>query len=129
MTNVSAPTVEQLIEKLEECVNERGADYVYLTKAGNPPDGGSGCDYVRNGQPSCLIGCAVHKLGVSVEELASHELATAVSLFTRLWPNLRYDSLVVRVAQTAQNKQDNGKTWGEALTTAKEVAARESRGV
>lgn len=99
-------------------------EYVYTRP---DPFGYNTCVYQYNGAPSCLIGQALHRLGVPVESLAAADngaferkgastvlavLAPGTSADTRAW------------AQEVQYHQDLGNIpWGEAVRLADELEA------
>lgn len=112
---------EQLQEKVREIAAER-PDYVYR---GNGAVGKLGrCVYVRDGQPSCLIGHALWGLGLidaTLEQRGSgqgdntgdiHSLADTL--------NLDIDSDSLDWLSQAQYRQDVGRPWGEAVQLADE---------
>ncbi len=102
---------------LREVIEEFGADHV----APRIPDGvvgGSGCQYVYEGKPSCLVGQVLYRAGVSLAELTAVEgSAPQLEEFTR-WagPAAR------RLLAYAQEEQDAGRAWGVALAHAIELA-------
>jgi hypothetical protein len=102
---------DDAIELLQEAVAERGDGYV---------DRNAGF-YVSHGRPSCLVGLALVKAGVSVAALSDCEGWSAVGLPGRL-PILTHRA--AEVFQAAQNLQDSGQPWGDALIAAKERASR-----
>lgn len=95
---------EQLLGALQGRVAEEGEDYVYA-----PP---SGCVYVHDGAPSCLIGCALYDLGISLDELAEHDLHGGYSaLALPYWADERTKNLATKV----QSWQDERYTWGDSV--------------
>lgn len=113
---------EQLQEKVREIAAER-PDYVYKGKGGGVGKPGR-CVYVRDGQPSCLIGHALWGLGLidaTLEQRGSgqgfntgdiHSLADTLKL------DIDSDSL--DWLSHAQYRQDVGNTWGDAVQLADE---------
>lgn len=107
----------ELHTAIREVVEEYGEDYIYNTRR---ESGGKRCVYVNeSGQPSCLIGKALFKLGVPLEDLASFDGdyegdalgAVDLPVFS---PSGDYRS-ASWFAQLVQNAQDSGQSWGEAL--------------
>lgn len=109
-------TRENAIRAMTEVVKEAGVDHVYKQHIG------AGCSYVYEGQPDCLVGRALHKLGVSIETLEAMDedfgaFYSVVS--THLPEELDITAEAWRVLSLAQECQDRGHTWGVALDTAK----------
>lgn len=106
------PTVEQVTATIKAVVEEFGADYVYPYAAA-PAD----CrytEYDENGPtaPSCIAGHVLHRLGVPLDELRQWE-GNNIHGLQENYINLpagAYEGL-----SAAQEAQDGGKTWGEAL--------------
>jgi hypothetical protein len=114
-------TDEQFTDALKAVVQERGKDFKYprgtegwSEKYGNGTYN-TNCLYVRTDveEPACLIGAALHKAGVSLEELRAQEGQSAWA-FVETY-GISGDK--ANAAQSAQYVQDDGKTWGEALET------------
>lgn len=107
--------LEKVRADLVEIVKEKGVDYVYPRLSPRGP-GRVTCHYIRDGATSCLIGCLLHKNGVPLETLSAHEgmgvgLICDVGVFNA-------STEVVSLLVDVQNSQDNGYTWGEALSRA-----------
>lgn len=107
---------------LSEAVEAKGADYVY------PRADYDGCSYVRDGAPSCLVGDALHRAGLSMAVLTMIEAAdyedgdTAIGVVCRVSAELfgfAVSDEALRALETAQMKQDFGVPWGEAPESAK----------
>jgi hypothetical protein len=113
----------QAVDLLEQCVVERGFDYMY------PPSWTvrgeySTCLYARDGKPDCIIGLALAKSGMPVEvlqTLGGNRLAGLYSAH-RLPIDLTLGALAV--LSTAQRVQDEGHSWGVALRQATLIAGR-----
>lgn len=120
---------------VNECIAERGAEYVYEKE-------GSSCKYVHNvgervaneygeteddfseATPGCLVGAALHRAGVPLERMGiwSRNDDGSYDLIEKLTAEG-----LVSVTQEANNflgncqsSQDNGVPWGQAA----EAAAR-----
>jgi hypothetical protein len=116
---------QQAIDLMRE-VAEGREDYVY--------DSNIGCDYVRDGAPSCLVGQALHRAGVPVERFAPVEGDAPHSVGVVLERNeldepvrrgtfaealgVEMDDGAVRVLSEAQAHQDSGVPWGKAIDVA-----------
>lgn len=106
------------LELLTLAVNERGEDYEY--------DKGerSWCTYERGGKPSCLVALALSYAGVTVAQLVTmdaeeHPRFSDLVHEDRLPVEVSDDA--ARVFAVAQESQDQGDTWGEALKHAREA--------
>lgn len=135
MIQIDLPRAKEL---LQQCVEERGADYVYTNPIGNR----NPCLYVHGTEfankfmgdsqcasnvekiekseptPGCIVGLALYKAGVSLENLDSD--GTAYGLILRL-----VEKEIISVSDGAgkffrlvQRKQDTGMPWGQALDNA-----------
>lgn len=94
-----------------------------------PPNADTDCLYVHtdedgsNPVPGCLIACALVKVGVPIESLASWEGLGAGLVTESLTDGLSDD--MIRVIGRAQDHQDNGATWLDSLN----YAERRPKGV
>lgn len=102
---------------LEEVVAEKGENYEYPLH-----ETGWVGFYVRNGEPSCVVACALHKLGVPVEELSKYE-DTRIEEIPFIG-NLYMGVTTRLIFAAAQHCQDTGDTWGDALDEATETFGR-----
>lgn len=122
MKHVDKATV---LELLCEVVAEKGEDYVY-----RPPNGRDECVYVHNGECSCLVARVLHKLGVSIEDLARLDTASEGGGAVAVWqaievgliPGLTFTPEAREALMSAQFAQDGFKTWGEALQAAERAS-------
>lgn len=116
-------------------VTEKGEDYTY--------DSSGGCDYQRDGAPSCIVGHALSYLGVPGEALSRLDAAnyeyededgylhatvgsTDIDTLTDVGAleelaGVRIDSDAQRVFSVAQLNQDKGLVWGGAYLAAEET--------
>jgi len=97
-------TEENFTRAMEEAVRERGEGYCYQEDYDGP-----NCKYQVDGQPACLIGLALDKLGVPYDESWEHNGASDVL------GRLRASGRVMVAAHAAQRFQDIGHPWGAAL--------------
>lgn len=74
---------------------------------------------IRYVEPRCIVGVFLNREGVSLEELASHE-GDNFSMIAGELP-LIFDENAVRILQRAQEIQDSGSPWGEALSYAEGI--------
>ncbi|MFI9591015.1 hypothetical protein [Nonomuraea sp. NPDC052265] len=63
--------------------------------------------------PGCVIGAALHRLGLSLDEIRQCEFDNARQVLFRLFPNLSADTR--DWANSVQTRQDAKATWSEAL--------------
>lgn len=123
MKHVDKATV---LELLREVVAEKGEDYVYEASY----TASYQCVYVLHGECSCLVARVLHKLGVSIEDLArldtSSEGGGAVAVWQAievdLIPGLTFTPEAREALMSAQFAQDGFKTWGEALQAAERAS-------
>jgi hypothetical protein len=133
---MTTPNIQKYVTDLMEgAVALKGEDYVYPKRAESEDEiGWGGCDYVRDGQPSCIVGHVLVAAGVPVEQLAAHEGNSAWTVVPALkpeWGGVDDDSHyypesspIARALDKAQSLQDAGSTWGEALEAFKEELER-----
>lgn len=98
---------------MEEAVASKGEDYVYEQPGGE-------CVYLDRecGQPSCLIGHVLVAAGVVIPPTLE---GMSVHIVVRdLIPEWSVGQLP-RALGAAQELQDSGATWGDALAEFKEV--------
>ena len=96
-------------------VGEERPEFVYEQDSS---PGGRSCSYARDGQPSCIVGHALVRLGLSVgdlelfDELGDSGISEVVEASGHIFDE--DDPEATRKATVAQNQQDHGKPWGEA---------------
>lgn len=130
MIEIDAATA---IELLRQAVAERGADYVYSNKGHvtpNPAPTGA-CYYVHsdgegNRTIGCLVGLALHKAGVSIDDMYGNE-EDSNGLISVLghYNKVRVTNDAREIFSRAQKVQDWKDTWGVALFAAEEVRANQ----
>lgn len=112
-------TESEALAYLRRAVKERGENYVYATDTSNP------CLYFEDGQPSCIVGWALHYHGFTEADLEAVEgaklgqddqvnAARCDVLTDRLLT--QGAKRILAAAQQIQDAQD--VTWGEALVVA-----------
>lgn len=117
-------TEQRAIDLLRQVVATKGADITVPS---------SGCVYFLNGQPSCLIGHAMALVGISKDDLTVTDEGFTMEfnesplgpIITPLAESgvLSLHTKAEAVWQAAQDAQDAGRTWGQALAAAEEVLA------
>lgn len=121
MADVIIITVASAHEGLKALVEEYGEEFVY--QRNTDPDAGPACAYVRGGEPSCLVGKFLANVGVPLERLERADYFggdSARELLASLCDEgaLQYEPRAGWMLSAAQNVQDSGCTWGEALKMA-----------
>lgn len=119
-------TARRALELLIDVVDRAGEDFVYEHKdmtdlRGSFEYGGlsRGCRYVEEGHPSCLVGHVLVRTGVSLEALNKLDML-GVSASSLADYGIQADMGAQRVLGAAQEVQDSGKSWGEALRMARQ---------
>jgi len=118
-------TYDVLLAALREAVAEKGEDYVYKKRGA----AGNRCVYVHEEDgkkvPSCIIGNAMHRLGVPLGNL--HFLGGSEALFNILVKGgviADVEPKARDLAMGVQAGQDYGVPWGAALIQAVEMTER-----
>jgi hypothetical protein len=104
--------MSELGQKIIEGVRAAAAgrpDYIY-------PKDGSGCWYIRDYSPSCLVGHALWAAGLIDEDWRGDDYgAIADVVLHEKWP---LDEDEVHWLSTVQKNQDIGRPWGDAVAIA-----------
>ncbi len=84
-------------------------------------DSEHGCFYIKDGCPSCLIGCALHNIGIPKTVLYQLDIGGQYKLplyvsedgFKQILALNRWsiDHRALKFATAVQNAQDSGKPW------------------
>ena len=113
-------TRENFTAAMRAAVSERGEDWVYPAEGSELGEQGwrseeGTCVYaLPDGSPACLIGLALYKIDPALVEGLEGDDTTALRLLQRLGVK---DGGLYWAAQDAQDAQDLGATWGNALKT------------
>lgn len=114
-------TEAEFTEAMRAAVEERGPGYVYPFHNPNYTTPTGACVYqTPSGEPACIIGLALHNLGV---ELPDHYKIMSADVLMRSMADVEFPLPVVYAAEYAQARQDAGTTWGEAMNTYLEALA------
>lgn len=133
---------EGFIAALEAAVEEKGPEYIYPDELkGKDRFGYPSCVYFDPEDPTtcrCIIGNALSRIGYTLNDIkiAAQETA-ATSLFdvnqdVNAEALLKYygaSDALARAAKKAQSFQDEGGSWGGALTRFKAALAESTQGV
>lgn len=114
--NVVYLDADRALELMREVVVEFGEDYVY--PAGGFEENLASCVYVRDGQCSCLVGHVLHRAGATLEQLQELDNAWDPEINRVEFDWLRLTEDARHALTEAQDEQDQGHTWGDALTRA-----------
>lgn len=136
MTNLENVTPTEALDTLRAVVSGH-EDYVYAAPAHQVQPGAS-CFYVHHNtetgekSPGCVVGHVLNRLGVSLDTLMGYEGTRAdqvIQDLTRedLQPTPRpHVTYLRRLLDQAQQCQDNGAPWGDALERASKVVPRDN---
>lgn len=107
------PTVKDVENEVRELAYERRY-YIYddFNESG-------GCQYINNGQGSCIVGKALVNLDIDPEEIIRLEGNPASTVVSELVDSGWQASL--DWLDNVQIEQDNGTPWGEAVLIADEL--------
>lgn len=125
-----AITIDNVIELLEQAVNERGEHYI------DPQADSGSCTYATyspSGElvPGCIVGMVLSKAGyeVGMLELWDSEVSGLTPLDTpeeiKAKTSVEVDSKALFALRTAQERQDTGKSWGDAMRAAANALTQE----
>lgn len=114
-------TFDMALEALNAAVDEKGSDYVYKGV-------GSICTYAAFDEPSCIVGNALHRLGVSIPTLVKMDqcsfggsVITSPKVLEVLEDSgFALDDDAVTLLSAAQSLQDDNVPWGVAVRAARE---------
>lgn len=116
--------IDWALDRLRRVVKGR-EDYVY-ERIGSVGGVGGMCAYFTpDGKPSCIVGHALAIEGLTLDEVGGENTASVETLDEHLQATGRWWGLTpgaVEVLAVAQQSQDTGETWGEALRCAEEAA-------
>jgi hypothetical protein len=123
MTEIDVPTVLTI---LAQVVADKGEFYQYPDRPEleKPEISGVTCYYVWNGEPDCIAGHVLHRLGMDLDLLARYE-GTGVDEIPINDLNgvpFSISEEALNVLYAAQGTQDARMSWGQALRDAKEKA-------
>jgi hypothetical protein len=117
---VAVITWDQIQSVLDDLVAEKGADYVYeppVSEYGDHED----CQYLHHGEPGCLIGHLLVRLGEDEDWLASREGENALDVVKYSHLEFEDRTHVATFLAQAQGYQDDCIPWGQAVRMAREV--------
>lgn len=107
-----------ILRTLKQVVMEAGDSFVYQT------DHLGKCYYVRNGEPSCIAGRVLHRLGVSTDVLKQWEgegvdhLSLDSCTCGNNRPTVPFSNEALIVLRRAQTRQDASANWGDCRDAA-----------
>jgi hypothetical protein len=109
-------TPQQAYDLLKRAVQERGPDFRY--RDAFPGSENTGCKYVVDGAPACLVGLAFERARIDLSPFAQAPFLNGKGIdavLRDLDVNVRATSAASAALLLAQQAQDAGSTWGEAL--------------
>jgi hypothetical protein len=123
VTEVRTVDVDEALALLQRAVNEVGADYRDPLSLS-----WTTCRYAYNtatwgGCGNCLIGKALTYLGVDVRGLLGN-VEVLISKGVLSERGVQLTNGAQDAWTTAQRRQDNGATWGQALAAARKAVGR-----
>lgn len=116
------------ISSLRTVVFEAGPDYVY--KRVEAYGLGGACVNFHNGEPSCIVGKVFSLLGLTAEKAEEFNVAgmaiasTSCERLNRSDFEWKFSNAAIGVLVTAQDCQDGGMSWGQALKAAEDRYAK-----
>lgn len=123
---------QRALALLQEAVAERGDQFVYaqeskVVRGAHENLEERGCWYELNGAPSCGVGIALHKAGVTLRLLDTLDQAPGDTSITAVDHILSENGVeltlgALTVFSQFQTNQDLQATWGEALQDATKAA-------
>lgn len=123
-TNPFTITKNKALDAMRKAVESESPDFIYGSRYVN------GCFYVSRGEPACIVGRALHSLGVPIETLSAMDVGMDGTIthpdtvqVLRDAGFLPTESALV-VMRTAQMEQDAGSSWGEAMAAALDESER-----
>lgn len=114
-------TREEIAAACTSAVASHGADHSPYRGEQSEQD----CRYVRNGQPECLIGVALHHLGVPLDTLRDMDACMdgsidAIQALTVLGgAGFAFTPEALGFAVVAQAAQDARDSWGDSVARAR----------
>lgn len=103
-------TDEEFVAAVRAIAAER-PDYVYTAPEGE------NCQYAHADGCGCIIGCALNRLGMSLDELSELD-SRALAGIRFIGEGLGLSEPTIRWATNVQSDQDNSVPWGEAVSNA-----------
>lgn len=111
-------TDKQIIDAVDAAVAEKGADYTYERgEPMDPDEAAPSCLYVHGDKPGCIVGNAMHRLGIDLATLRESEGRSAGGLLIDLRDKQGYHASMWAqdFLDAVQHQQDNGDSWGDAV--------------
>lgn len=120
----SSVTDAQMLDALRQVAMEK-PEYVYTAPEHMKGDfEGASCFYVHFGDdeddssliPGCMVGAALHRLGIPLNLLGQHETRPARWVVRDFFPDVAPET--AQIFTRAQGWQDSGEPWGAAYRKA-----------
>jgi hypothetical protein len=123
--STAAPTIDigSALDLLAASVQLRGDDFVYLP-VWIEESRYLTCRYANRGIPDCIVGQALALAGVDIHELEAMPDDGVRDLYLRGELPVALTLGALAVFDAAQQRQDRGRNWGDALAHATAAAVR-----
>lgn len=135
ITETKTVTYEDAVALIERAVAEKGKDFEYeQAKFTSDHDGHAFEDYAYfdgEGKPSCIVGHAFSYLGITSEDIGSHNTSTTARpacMFLEREHGFSFDEEAKGLFYKAQDRQDQGDQWSVALGMAIEYVGATREG-
>lgn len=123
-TNPFTITENKALDAMRKAVESESPDFIYNSRYVN------GCFYVSRGEPACIVGRALHSIGVPIETLSAMDVGMDGTITHPGTVEVLKDAgflpttAALAVMRRAQAVQDAGGTWGEAMAAALDESER-----
>lgn len=108
-------TYDDAVIGLQRAVMEKGEDHVFSPEQPDDPDTYFYFD-PKSGECGCIVGHVLSYYGITKEDLGKHNQGTGFGTILRLTPRVvTCDPAAKALLQAAQEDQDSGATWGQAV--------------
>lgn len=111
---LSALNIETVVNAADAIVAEVGDEYRYEFL-----DGTTACKYVLNDQPACLVARILHRIGMPIEQLQYWDADRMPAFKMNSHAKAITNPDVFAFLASAQDEQDDGETWADAIKVAK----------
>lgn len=99
---------------LPQIIEEFGEDYTYPQRGPGFTLNSISCYYVWDGEPDCIIGKLLSRLGADANFLGKCDSVGSIRELVGADLVEVDDEYLLEALTTMQNTQDNGGTWGQA---------------
>jgi hypothetical protein len=107
---------DRAVQLAREVIAEYGERHIYVRVA--DAEGDATCVYVDEGSCSCLVGHILHRAGVPLASLESHNNRGVGDDLFLTDVGVTADDRTADFLERLQDSQDSGNAWGSALAWA-----------